>query len=112
MLEYLKVLKNEKFDAVFFLSGNEEDSIKVEINNYKEPGTAVGGNNLGHAWHIVLFKEDEEDNLTNIDNFDAILGCPLEYISGLIPSGWRGIIAKKTTTSDAFIQRVVAKLKE
>jgi hypothetical protein len=44
--------------------------------------------------------------------FDAIFSDPLEYMSGLIPSGIFGIMARKTTTSNNFIQKTFDKLQK
>ena len=111
MLEALKVLKEEEFDAFFFLPGPDEDTIHIEGAVYKNPGDKVGGSPMGDEYHVILFKENVEDDvLYDIDRFDAIFCDPLEYISQLIPSKWYGIIAKKTTTSDNFMQKTFDKL--
>jgi hypothetical protein len=111
MLDFLKPLKDEEYDAFFFLPGESDEQIHIELNHYKNPGEKIKGSEIGDWWHIVLFKEGEEGDITNLDNFEAILGCPLEYASTLIPNNWNGMIAKKTTTSDAFVEKLVAKLK-
>jgi hypothetical protein len=111
MLDFLKELKKEEFDALFFLPGEEKDQLHIEGATYKEPGESVGGNSLGKAYHVILFKENKE-GIHDVDRFDAILLEPLEYMSELIPANWFGIVAKKTTTSDAFIQKLFDKLHE
>lgn len=105
MLESLKHLKGHKFDVLTFLEGEEEQQIKVELNTYATPGEKIGGNEIGEMYDVILFQDHEEDpeKFAQLDHFSAILADPLEYISQLIPSGWYGIIARKTTTSDKLI---------
>ena len=113
MLDFLKEFSKENHDAIFFLPGDKEDQIQIEAATYKDPGENIGGSYLGDAYHVILFKEDAKaDKLYNIDRFDAIFVDPFEYISGLIPQNWYGVIARKTTTSNTFIQKTFDKLQE
>jgi hypothetical protein len=113
MLGFLKELKNDDADAIFFLPGDNEDQIHIECAMYKEFGEKVGGSYLGDSYEIILFKEDaKEDKIYNVDRFEAVLSDPLEYMSGLIPQQWYGMVCKKTTTSDRFVQKLFDKLQE
>jgi|694.fasta_scaffold03125_42 hypothetical protein len=112
MLEFLRELKNDRFDAVFFMPGPEEDMVKVEAAKYKIPGEDVDRCDLGNMYHIVLFKQDNEGHPIDPDLFEAILIEPLEYISRVINCDFYGLVAKKTTTSSDFIQNMFDKLKE
>ena len=109
MLSFFEDIQ-KTFDVMFFIP-HEEDEGKIRIltNKYKDPGEPIGGNSIGPEYHIMLFKEGEEENL---DVFDAILGDPREYVSQLIPQDWYGIIARKTTTSKKFVDDTIAKFKE
>ena len=111
MLDYLKEVGDE-FDALFFLPMEDEDSINIMTNKYKNPGQPIKGNNIGDWWHILLFKCNEESgHVEDLDIFDAIFIDPREYISGLIPQGWYGVIAKKTTTSHNLLDDAIDKFK-
>lgn len=113
MLDFLKEISKEEHDAIFFLPGDKGGQVQIESSVYKNPGENVGGSKLGHAYHVILFKEDTKvDKLYDVDRFDAIFLDPFEYISGLITHNWFGIIARKTTTSNTFIQKTFDKLKE
>jgi hypothetical protein len=91
-----------------FFEGDKDDSIRIEGNCYEERGEPVGGSDLGDAYHVFLCKgHPTEDRYHEFDTFDAILCEPLEYISGLIPYGFYGMVAKKTTTSEAFRDRTI-----
>jgi hypothetical protein len=111
MLEFLKILKEEQFDAYFFLPGDKKNEVQVEGAIYKNPGDPIGVSKMGNTYHVILFKENyDTDELYGVDRFDAIFADPLEYMSGLIPENWFGIMARKTTTSNNFIQKTFDKL--
>lgn len=102
MLHYLQPMKDKVYDCFSFLPGEDDDTLSIEFGEYADENSIkVGGSELGDLYHIILYKYKKDDKL-DFDNFEAILGCPLEYASTLIPAGFYGIIAKKTTTSDTF----------
>ena len=108
MLEYLQPLKDVDIDFIMFFQGSKPDSIKIEGNQYLERGEPVGGNDLGHSYHIILCKDHPtEDKYHDLDTFEAILGSPVEYMSNMIEGGFYGIIAKKTTTSEQLYHRML-----
>ena len=110
MLDYIKPLKNEPFDFLTFLEGNKKDSIEIIGTEYSDPGEDLDSGHHGKSFHIVLFRDHKTnpDEYGEVDCFDAVLIDPLEYISNLIPQGWYGIIARKTTTSRPIIDRLLA----
>ena len=106
MLDYLRELSTKPFDFVTFTSGNNGEDLAITGNAYAEPGEPVGGSAMGKAYHVILFKEnDPKKPIHDVDTFDAILVDPLEYMSGLLPQEWYGIIARQTSTSNNFIQK-------
>ena len=114
MLDYLQHLKKENLDFFTFLAGDEEGRIDVMTSQYSNPGEKIGGNALGDLYHIVLFRDSKKNpnEYDEVDDFEAILSCPLEYASGLIPGGFYGIIAKKTTTSHKLMDKLLALMKK
>ena len=110
MLNFLKEFSKDGYDAIFVLPGDTKDDLHIKGATYKEPGEKVGGNAIGDEYHVILFKEQEDGELYNVDKFEAIFADPCEYISNLIPQNWFGIFAKRTTTSEAFIQKTFDKL--
>ena len=115
MLDYIKPLKKEKFDFLTFLAGDKENSIELIGTTYADPGEPMDVGIMGESYHIILFREHKTDKDKydgNVDCFDAVLSEPLEYVSSLIPQGWFGIIARKTTTSRPLIDRMLDKFKE
>jgi hypothetical protein len=112
MLEFLREFRDVTFDAIWFLPGNKLGTVTIESNRYKNPGEKLSGSDYGDAYHVILFREDDGGDLCHIDRFEGILGEPLEYISGLIKQDWFGMIAKKTTTSTEFVDKLFDKLCE
>lgn len=103
MIDFPEEMKKCKFDVMFFLPGEKQETIHLEQQVYKKPGKKLDGSVLGDAYHIVLFKIRESE-MVDLDNFDAILIDPFTYISQLIPQNWYGLVAKKTTTSKKFLK--------
>ena len=114
MLDYLQPLKNQKIDFFTFLAGEAEGQVNIMGSEYANPGESVETSPLGDMYHIVLFRDSKENSeeYDDIDEFEAILACPLEYASGLINGGFYGIIARKTTTSHKLMDRLLAMMKK
>lgn len=112
MLEFLQDLKNENFDIIHFISGEQKDTLDIRTNLYKDNDESIENSSLGNKYHIILFREDDTGMVINPDKFEAILLDPLEYISELIPQRWYGIIARKTKKSGKFIDNLFDKMME
>jgi hypothetical protein len=114
MLDFLKPMKNEPYDFLTFLAGDKKNSIHIQGTEYKDPGEKVGGSSLGDSYHVVLFKDHktDKDKYDELDTFEAILCEPLEYISTLIPAGFYGIIARKTTTSHEIMEKLLDNIRK
>jgi hypothetical protein len=114
MLDYLKPIKDDNFDFLTFLAGDEEGSIQISGQEFNEPGEPVDVGFMGSSYHIIIFRDHETDNdrYSDVESFDAVLSEPLEYVSRMITQGWYGIIARKTTTSRPLINRMLDKFKE
>ncbi len=111
MLDFLKPLSKKEYDCIFLNPGEEDGTIRVEINKYNDPGDSVNESDLGKSYHILLYRFHEEtDELIDFDNFDAVLIEPFEYLSQMIPQGWYGVVARKTTNSPKFVQEIVDKV--
>lgn len=109
MLEYLQPFRKADVDFIMFFQGEKENSISIQGNQYEDRGEDVGGSSLGNSYHIILCRDskEHEDKFDNFDSFEAILVDPLTYISDLIPQGWYGIVAKKTTTSQKVVDHML-----
>ena len=113
MLDFMKEIENA--DYISFLPHEEnENAVEVLSQYFNEEikGDPVGGSSVGPAYHVILFKVDEEDEIIHEDYFDAIFSDVREYISGLIPQYWFGLVMKKTTKSGPLFEKMIANLKE
>lgn len=104
MNEQLKHLQSENFDIFHFLPAGEENKIHIQGSCFKELGTKLSGSTMGDCYHIILFQEDKDGAVEKLEESEAILTAPLEYISMLIPLNFYGVICKKTTTSLKFVK--------
>ena len=98
-------------DTYMFLPGEEDDNIHIQTSEYKNPGTKLNTSSMGDCYHIIIFKEGEE-GIEHLDNFEAILTAPIEYMTRMIKEDWFGVICRKTTTSQEFVTNLVAKVQE
>ena len=110
MLSVFQKIKD--FDTIFFVPNPESDNdneVQIEVANYKEVGEKVGGSEMGDLYDIIVFRLDEESNVTDLDKFEGILVEPREYVSRMIKSDWYGMVSRKTTTSDKLTTDIFAK---
>lgn len=95
-----------------FLPGEEEHQLEIQVSELIDTGEKIGGSILGDCYDIILFKENEEGDIQNLERFDAILSEPLEYMSMLIPLDFYGVICRKTTTTGKLMNGVFDKFQE
>lgn len=102
MLPQLRDIKD--FDTIMFVPHEEDDSLtNINVATYKRKGEKVGGTDLGDFYDIILFRMNEEDDITDLEKFEAILVDPRVYVSRMVKEDWYGLVAKKTTTSEDFV---------
>jgi hypothetical protein len=104
----LKEILESNADGVSFLPINPK--LEIRLNGFvfktkSKSGSYVKGN-LGHYYHILLYKPSKKGAVTEVDLFDAILTDPSVYIMNLIRSGFFGVVAKKTKTSNKFMKNL------
>ncbi len=102
MREFLRTLKNENFDGLNFYRNHKGD-LEVDGFSYKNPGEKLVGSEMGDLYDIIIFPEDPPKMP---ERFKAVLISPLDYISRMIDTGFLGVVAKATTTSDAVLEDV------
>jgi hypothetical protein len=105
MLDFFK--KMTDYDILFFTPHTEEDEIKIEMAHYKDRGEPIElGASGDHSFDIVLFRFDDDNGVTDLDKFQAVLIEPREYVSRMIEEDWYGFVARKTTTSTKVVQEM------
>ena len=108
--ETLKQIFADGVDGVMFFPTEEETEISVKGFTYNQKSKYIISD-LGNHFHIILYKFDEEGNISSPDNFDAILTDPYVYISNIIDCGFYGIVTKKTKRSKKFVNDLYKQLK-
>jgi hypothetical protein len=107
MLEALREVKD--YDTIFFVPHEDENNlVKIQVAHYKDGGEKIDGSVMGDSFDIIIFRMNEEDEITDLDRFDGILIEPREYISRMIKSDWYGMVTRKTTTSHKVADDVFA----
>lgn len=103
----MKVATND-YDGFYF---NPKGEIEVEFSFFKfntddDRGEKVEGSSLGDMYHIILWESDETGIPQIIDDYEAILIDPTFYAKNLTEgtSPTYGIIVRKTTKSNKFIE--------
>lgn len=108
MLDVLKEIK--EYDTIFFVPHPQDDNqVKLEVAMYKDKGEKLGGSSMGDSFEIILFRLNEEYDITDLDRFDAILVDAREYVSRMVKDDWYGMVARKTSTSGEMANGVFAK---
>lgn len=111
----LNIPKDVTYDGFYFLPHEDEDGregLKFQIFELKEEdrGVPVNGSEMGHAYHMIFFKEGEDGFPELDDNFEAILVDPLTYAENLIGTNVYGCILRRTDKSpkwvDDYLKRV------
>ena len=117
ILDTLREFAKHDHDAFYFVTDPPKEqkkngkSIHFEGFKYNDPGK-YEIHDLGQMYHVILFREDKEGLTVDLDLFEGILLDPYYYVSKLIPNGWYGIIAKKSTTSHEFVDEAYGALKK
>lgn len=107
MLQQLRDIK--EYDAIFFIPHEDDDTLtNINVASYKKEGEKIGGTEMGDFYDIILFRMSEEDNVTDLERFEAILVDPRVYISRMVKDDWYGLVAKKTTSSASMVDDTFA----
>lgn len=111
MLKQLQDIK--EYDTIMFIPHPEDETLtNVNVATYKKQGEKVGGTDLGDFYDIILFRMNEEDDIIELEKFEAILVDPKVYVSRMVKCDYYGMVAKKTTTSEDFVNNTFAKWTE
>ena len=104
--EIIKQIFADNADGVTFLpaNGNVHDLNITGFKYTKKSKYEIG--NLGHLYHIMIYKCTNDGMITHPDNFVAVLTDPYVYVSSIIESGFFGVVTKKTKSSNKFIKEM------
>lgn len=111
MLQVFRDIKD--YDTIFFMPHPEdENQVKVDVAQYKTVGEKLDGSEMGDMFDIIIFRLNEEEDITDLDRFEGILIEPRAYVSRMIKSDWYGMVTRKTTTSKQMADEVFANWSE
>jgi hypothetical protein len=98
MKEIINEIMCRKVDGICFNPTNDEGDVAFSGFTYDKKSKYEVGN-LGHRYHILLYKLCDEGFVIKLDLFEATLTDPSIYISNLIKCGFYGVVLKKTKRS-------------
>jgi hypothetical protein len=103
----IKSMFESGVDGVTFFPKNDWE-MDLRGFEYQTKSKYVVGD-LGHYYHIMLYKADIDGEIIDKDNFEAILTDPYVYVDNLIKSGFYGVVVKKTKKSPKLMKELYAK---
>ena len=105
----MDIFSNEKNDGVSFYHTKTGDLI---INSVRYITNSIyKKSNEQQYYHILLYKINDKQEVTECDLFDAILLDPGVYIRNMIRCKWFGFVGKVTENSPNDIQELYTQIK-
>lgn len=111
MKDLLKEMFEDNIDGICFIPEPSGAEMSIRSFNYKKKQKGVV-HDLGHVYHIILYKQDFDLSVYSEDNFTAILTDPHVYADWIISCGFYGVISRKTKGSTKFMNDLYKKLLE
>lgn len=96
-------------DGISFSPSKDESEFLIKGVEYSKK-SKYEVYDLGHMYHILVYKSDIDGRIINTDLFSGILIDPKVYVSGLIRNGFYGFVLKKTKSSPKFVKELYKKL--
>ena len=94
------------YDGFYLLPGEDTDSLSLSYFDFLEDfdkGKKIGGTEYGDMYHVIFFKQGEDDVPELNDHFEAIFGDPEVYVKGLLGANIYGCFVKKTENSFKWV---------
>lgn len=105
----IKTIFEDNADGVTFMPSMNEGNLDIRGFLYNKK-SKYEVHNLGHYYHIMIYKANNFGEITHNDNFISILTDPHVYVSHLIDCGFYGVVVKKTKSSKKFINDLYKKI--
>lgn len=97
------------YDGVYF-HPSEDDNGGLEMAFFKtdmDLGKPIESSEIGDMFHFVFFKMDEEGLPRFDETFDAVLGDPMKYLTGLVGAGVFGCLLRKSEKSHLWLKEYI-----
>jgi hypothetical protein len=98
-------------DGVVFVPINVDGDLQINGFEYKRKYKPILAN-MGHFYHIILYKANHLGEVVDKDYFTAVLSDPKVYVANLIQSDFYGVVVKQTKGSKKFIKELYKKILE
>lgn len=108
--DIVKMIFDDGVDGISFLPSEDERDMDIRGFMYQKKSKYEIHEHLGHRYHIILYKSNDQNPVIDPDNFTAILTDPRVYVSNMILNGFYGIVVKKTKKSTKFINELYGKI--
>lgn len=109
--ELLTKIFDSGADGVAFVPANAKGDLQINGFEYKRKYKPITAN-MGHFYHIILYKANHMGEVIDKDYFIAVLSDPKVYVANLIQSDFYGVVVRQTTGSKKFIKELYQKILE
>jgi len=109
--EILKEIFADNVDGVSFIPNGSVEDVNIKGFCYNKK-SKYEKYDIGHVYHILIYKCNDDGTITNLDNFEAVLTDPYVYVSNLIACDFFGVVSKKTKKSKTFIKEIFNQMKK
>lgn len=99
----------KQFDG-FFMIPDSNDIENAEFNFFnanQDMGNPIGNTEIGDAFHVFLYRINDELELVYDDSFDAIFSDPITYALNVVKAGFYGMWFRKTEKSKKWLDENV-----
>lgn len=108
----------DDYDGFYIVPGDDSETMQISFFKFKEEaglGQPVDNTDLGYKYHVVFFKQEDDDPIEMNDCFEAIFADPVTYAKGLLGSNLYGTFLKKTQNSgnwfDDYLRKTLGSVK-
>ena len=102
------------FDGIYFTTIEDGEKHEYQFfkldSKYKE--NPVEPTEIGHRWHIALFKDKEDGTFRFDDHFEAVFENPVHYVKNMLSMGLEGCVLRKTENSKEWFDHYLSVMKE
>jgi len=96
---------DSSYDGVYFHPTMDDGGLEMAFFKANtDLGEPVEGSAVGDIFHFAFFKFDEGGRPVFDETFEAVLGDPMKYLTGLVGSGLFGCLLRKTEKSHVWLQ--------
>lgn len=93
------------YDGVYFHPSEDDSGLEMAFFKAEtDLGSPIESTEIGDMFHFMFFRMDENGLPKFDETFDAVLGDPMKYLTGLVGSGLFGCLLRKTERSHIWMK--------